>query len=60
MVINGSRYYYNDLDERAQAELMWSNWVKADVAYEYEDKPISDDLKIEWFEMIVRQDQKQY
>jgi len=52
IVVNGIQYYYNDLDERAQAELMWSKWIKADVAYEYPDKTISDESKIEWFEMI--------
>ena len=52
LVINGQRYYFKDLDSQAQAVLMWSDWVKADVAYEYPDKLISDDLKIEWFELI--------
>jgi len=52
IIVNGCEYYYDDLDDRAQGELMWSNWIKADVAYEYHDKLISDDLKIQWFEMI--------
>ena len=52
LVIDGVRYYFADLDESAQSELMFSQWIKADVAYEYHDKLISDELKITWFEMI--------
>lgn len=52
IVIDRVRYYYDDLDDSAQGELMFSQWVKADVAYEYHDKLISDELKIAWFEMI--------
>jgi hypothetical protein len=52
IVVNNIEYYFNDLDSWAQGELMYSNWIKADVAYEYHDKLISDELKIQWFEMI--------
>ncbi|MFA5207413.1 MAG: DUF262 domain-containing protein [Candidatus Paceibacterota bacterium] len=52
IIFNGNEYYFKDLDNWAQGELMWTNWVKADVAYEYEDKLISDEWKIAWFEMI--------
>ena len=52
IIVNDEEYYFKDLEPLAQSELMWSRWVKADVAYEYPDKLISDDDKIAWFEMI--------
>jgi hypothetical protein len=52
IIFKDQEYYFVDLDKHAQSELMFSNWVKADVAYEYHDKLISDELKIAWFEMI--------
>ena len=45
-------YYFKDLDNWGQGELLFSKWVKADVAYEYDNDLISDDLKIAWFELI--------
>ena len=52
IIFKDKEYYFADLDNSAQGELMFSQWIKADVAYEYHDKLISDDLKIAWFEMI--------
>ena len=52
IIYNDQEYYFKDLDDWARGELMFSKWVRADVGYEYEDTPISDDLKIQWFEMI--------
>jgi len=52
IIFKDKEYYFDDLDDSAQGELMFSQWVKADVAYEYENDQISDELKIQWFEMI--------
>lgn len=41
---------YEDLTKQAQREIC--GCVRANIAYEYEDAPISDEDKIAWFEMI--------
>lgn len=51
VIYNDQEFYYKDLDADAQYEFMYS-YITADVGYEYEDVPISDNLKIQWFEMI--------
>jgi hypothetical protein len=50
--VDGSTYYFSDLDNRCQGELMFSRFVQGDVAYEYEGQLISDNDKIEWFDRI--------
>lgn len=44
-------YYFNDLGKTAQGELSLYT-VLGDVAYEGPHDPISDQAKIDWFEMI--------
>lgn len=48
---NGNEYYFKDLDSWAKREIEYV-FIKADVGYEYKEKLISDDIKIQWFEMI--------
>lgn len=48
---NGSKYYFKDLPEEMQSILNRFDIVQ-DLVYEYQDKMISDDNKIAWFEMI--------
>lgn len=45
-------YYFRDLDWDIQGEFLSHGLITANIAYEYEDKLIPDDLKIRWFEMI--------
>jgi len=51
LVINGDKYFYNDMEDIAKSVLR-SFWFRSNRVYEYPDKLISDDDKIAWFEMI--------
>ncbi len=48
--VNNKEYFCSDLTLEAQSELNGS--IKSNIGYEYSDKLISDDILIEWFEMI--------
>lgn len=48
---NNQDYHFDDLDSKAQSEIKLFG-VQADVMYEYWDDLISDEDKIQWFEMI--------
>lgn len=49
---NNEEYYFKDLDWDIQGEFLSQGLIRADIGYEYEDTPISDENKIAWFEMI--------
>jgi len=51
IVWEGKEYYLRDLDEWGYRAIMHYT-VIGNVAYEYNDKPISDNDKIAWFERI--------
>jgi hypothetical protein len=49
--VNGEKYYYKDFDEEAKC-LIDTFSFSVDVAYEYDYDMISDESKLDWFEMI--------
>jgi hypothetical protein len=51
LIIDHKPYYFQNLDEKAQYVIMHT-YIKADVAYEYPDRLISDEWRIKWFELI--------
>lgn len=48
---DGKEFFYDDLDKGCQFEISMK-YIVADVAYSDEDKPISDEYKIQWFKLI--------
>lgn len=52
IIWNNKEYYFKDLDWSIQGEFLSHGAVRSNIGYEYEDTPISDDLKIKWFELI--------
>lgn len=51
LFIEGNHYHYKDLDESVQRVIKFFGFTY-DIVYEYNDKLISDDDKIKWFELI--------
>jgi len=51
IVVNGQEYFIKDLSQECQ-NIIVNEWFECNVGYEYVDKPISDDNKIKWFELI--------
>jgi len=51
IVWNGETYMYENFDGDAKYVINHT-YIKADVAYEYPDRMISDEWKIKWFELI--------
>ena len=51
IIVDDVEYFFDDLDKEAQQELLWKP-IYADIGYEYDFQPISDDVLITWFEMI--------
>lgn len=49
--VNGELYFFNNLDEDSKWAVTRTS-VRADVAYEYPNRPISDEWKIKWFNLI--------
>ena len=49
--VNNTKYYYEDLSEYLQ-KLLYRFWVTGTVGYSYNDNPITDQEKIDWFEQI--------
>ena len=52
IIWNEKEYFYKDLDWSIQRELLGHGLFRTNIGYEYEDKLISDNDKIKWFEMI--------
>jgi hypothetical protein len=51
IVFGGKSYFYNDLSEQLQNAIRGFN-VELIIKYHYEDDPVTDEHKIEWFELI--------
>ena len=49
--INGEKYFYNDLDKQLQNAISGFG-VELIVKYHYDDDPVTDEDKINWFEII--------
>jgi len=47
----GKEYFFNDCEDEIQRELLYYSPM-GNIAYDYEDTPLSDENKILWFEMI--------
>ena len=52
LIWNGNKYYFKDLDKSAQNTIGGDYYLRFDIAYHYDDEPITDQQKIDWFEMI--------
>lgn len=52
IIWNEKEYYFDDMDNSIQGELLSHGTIRANIGYEYPDKLISDEDKIAWFEMI--------
>ena len=49
--INGEKYFYNDLDKQLQNAISGFS-VELIIKYHYDDDPVTDEDKINWFEII--------
>ena len=49
--INGEKYFYNDLDKQLKNAISGFG-VELIVKYHYDDDPVTDEDKINWFEII--------
>ncbi len=50
IIFNGWKYFYDDLNFKCHDAIR--NCITANIGYSYDYKPISDEDKISWFEMI--------
>jgi len=54
IIVDGTEYYFGDLSKDMKFEIGGGGrgYLRSNIGYEYWNNPISDDILIQWFEMI--------